>query len=633
MKSFVLFLAISCLALSLQAQDSGLFDSVMAQAGMTAADIGFNQDEMATWGGDRWRLSYFTLYHHQPLRLPTHAELTLEELRANAADPDGLLAFAGRRIDAPIRRGLIGDPLEKYLPVEDSLSPYSITEKRMALIGKEYEALRDGIDLFYRVVDDDDGLFHRAIDDIDENKYREELWKYFVQDSSVYADFVEELYGRTDFNRLIAGSEDLTSALSRLADTLPYLQFPDRIVKIETDQGNIYVGTAGDDEYEYLYAPLLIIDGGGNDTYHFIRGHNSEYPVAAIIDLAGDDTYSTDDTTKPGIGGAVLGYSMLIDMAGNDRYESSHVSMGAGIFGVGMLIDKSGDDIYSAKNIAQGAGLFGVGVLADSSGNDSLYCWTMAQGFGFSRGCGLLVNGEGADRYVAEDDTLLSASSQTEDHNTSLAQGVGFGRRADFVDGHSWAGGIGILCDAAGDDSYSAGLFAQGCAYWFSVGMLLDGGGADRYNGVWYVQGSGAHFGVGYLDDFGGNDTYTATHNMAVGAGHDFTIGYLNERGGDDVYTVPNLSLGGGNANGIGIFVDHAGDDTYNTKQGTTTLGRANSLDRGIRGRLAVMGIFIDAAGNDIYTEDWAGNNMKWLGPPSDPDNPNPKAIGVGWDR
>jgi hypothetical protein len=162
--------------------------------------------------------------------------------------------------------------------------------------------------------------------------------------------------------------------------------------------------------------------------------------------------------------------------------------------------------------------------------------------------------------------------------------------------------------------------------------MLLEGGGNDSYNGVWYVQGSGAYFGVGYLDDFAGDDRYTATHNMAVGAGHDFTIGYLNERGGNDVYTVPNLSLGGGNDAGIGIFHDHTGDDVYNTKGGTT-LGRANPTATGVRQFLHCFGIFVDGGGQDTYTESWAGNGTRWLGPASDTTKVSPYPIGVGVDR
>lgn len=630
MKQMVFF-AVIFVAASVPAQETAMFDSALVQVGMSSGDVRFNQDEMATWQGDTWRMSYFTLYHNNPFSLPLHGELTMEELIGKSTDLPGLIAFAGRRADQPIRRGLIGDQLEPYVATDDSKPLFSICYKRNVLTGAENKKLRDAIDLFYRVVDDKNNLFRKAIEPIDKNKYRTDLWDYFIYDSTSRGDVVEEMYGKVDMGRMVAGAEDIAEALMRLAAVLPECTFPSYVVKISTSHGDIYVGTAGDDRYEFIQAPLLILDGGGNDIYSF-PGRNEQRPIAAIIDLAGDDRYVSEDTTKPGIGGALIGLSLVIDLDGNDTYVGHQLCQGAGVFGVGAVVDHAGNDTYSARYLAQGSGAFGLGVLSDAIGDDSLHCWTMAQGFGYTRGCGVLVNGEGDDIYIAENEIIFAASSQNSEHNSSLAQGVGFGRRADYIDGHSWAGGVGILCDGSGDDRYSAGLFAQGCAYWFSVGMLLEGGGNDVYDGVWYVMGSGAHFAVGYLDDFGGDDVYTATHNMAIGAGHDFTIGYFNERGGNDRYTAPNLSLGGGNANGIGIFHDHAGDDSYTTKKGSTTLGRANSTTGGMRSVLACFGIFVDGGGADTYIEDWAGNQTRWIGPASDRDNPNPTSIGVGID-
>lgn len=619
-------------ASSLSAQDLPLIDSALSQVSLTHEDVGFDQLEMATYGGDRWRSTYFTLYHNQPFTLPRHADMTITELTEQLTNPTGLLSFAGRRVDSPIRRTLIGDPIEKYVKDLDGYGLFSITGKRNVLIGAEYKPLRNKADVIYRLIDDENSLFRRAVKPIDEGDFRRDLWKYFLADSAEYADRVEEIYRYLDMDRLVAGAQDVAEVVNRVIDSLEYCTFPDYVVEIKTNKGKIYVGTAGPDKYEYIEAPLMIIDGGGDDTYWF-PNENSDAPLSIIIDLAGNDTYKLADSTKPSYAGAVCGMSVLVDLAGDDIYESHYVGQGAAIFGVGLLIDKAGNDTYTIRKMGQGAGAFGLGILADSSGSDSLFCWQLAQGYGYTRGAGVLVNYEGDDVYVAKDDSVFDASPQTADHNVSLAQGVGYGRRADYLDGHSWAGGFGLLCDMNGKDRYLAGLFAQGCAYWFSVGMLLDGGGADQYNGVWYVQGAGAHFGVAYLDDYSGDDTYTATHNMAVGAGHDFTIGYFHERGGNDRYTVPNLSLGGGNANGIGVFEDHGGNDVYTTKENSTTLGRANPGSSGPRQYLRCFGIFVDSAGNDTYSERWAGNGMRWLGPQKDPDNPSEATLGVGIDR
>lgn len=630
MKSLLVFPLVLFTAVLALRDNFSECDSALSQVGMTCEEIRFDQDEMANWGGDKWRTNYFTMFHKNPLKLPKYGQLNIKRLSDNVTNITALLSWAGTRIDYPVHRGLIGDQLEKYTAYPDTISKPSITKNKNVLRGKGVALLRDNIDLFYSIVDDSNHLFITTINNVSKRISRQGLFDYFVEETEEYDRLVEELVPMVDFNRLIAGAQDIAEAIKRMADSLEFATFPKKKTEIITERGLIVVGTAGNDNYEYSSPPLLIIDGGGDDTYRF-SGYPDRYPLSAIIDLSGNDQYVSSDSTRPGIGGAVMGMAVVVDKTGDDYYEGANITQGAGIFGVGILLDYVGNDDYVANSFSQGCGAFGVGILADSSGNDSLYCIILSQGLGYTKGCGLLINYEGNDKYIAEDDTVINPASQTKEHNTSLAQGVGFGKRADFIDGHSWAGGVGVLCDIKGGDYYSAGLFAQGCAYWFAVGMLLDGEGNDSYNGVWYVQGSGAHFAVGYLDDFEGNDNYNASMNMAIGAGHDFTVGYLNERSGNDKYNAPNLSLGGGNANGIGIFHDHSGDDVYTT-HGGTTLGQANVSKKGAREFLFVFGVFIDGGGNDTYNEPYAKNNTRWISPKSDPENPNPYAIGVGID-
>jgi len=634
MKLLALFVISALLPASAAAQQPAagrdLFDSALAQVGLARDDVRFDHDELEVYRGHLWRLSYFSLFHRNPFKLPRHGALMLELLRAENSNLTRLTARASRLVDHPIRRGLFGDPLEPFLVYPDSVPIPSITRSKNVLPGTQYSRLKDGIDLIYRMVDDKNFLFRKGLKEADKDKYRERLFDFFINTNEDHQDQVYELVEKVDFDYLLAGAQDFAEAVRRLVAAGDSLSFPEARREVKTGKGLIVVGSTGDDEYEYFAPPLMIIDGAGNDTYQF-SGYPDGYPLTIIVDFAGDDRYISSDTTIPGIGGAVLGMSILVDRAGNDRYEGVNVAQGAAIFGVGLLYDGTGDDVYSARKLTQGAGSFGLGILADSTGNDSLFCLEKSQGYGYTRGCGLLVNFEGDDKYVADDSNIVNPSSQTAEHNKSYSQGYGYGKRADYLDGHSWAGGVGILCDLGGDDFYSAGLFAQGCAYWHAVGMLLDGGGNDSYNGVWYVQGSGAHFGVGYLDDFAGDDRYTATHNMAIGAGHDFTIGYFNERGGNDVYSAPNLSLGGGNAAGIGIFHDHAGNDTYNTT-GSITMGRANKFNWGVRPFLNCFGIFVDGGGQDTYGEAWSRNGSRWIGPPTDTTNPSAYTIGVGID-
>lgn len=610
-----------------------LADSALLQVGLSHDDVRFDQDEMATWGGDRWVTDYFRMLHKNPFKLPKYGQINLESLTGRVGNLTSLLSDAGKKIGHPIRRGLIGDQLAGYTQTTDSLPIESFMRGKGVLTEAEFEPLRKKIDLLFAVVDTEEQLFLRGLGEGNKDKYREKLFEFFTDEEEGDTDWVEKLAEMLDFDYLYAGGQDLAEAVRRIADSLEQCSFPSRSIEFKSRHGLIVVGTSGSDNYRYLTPPLLIIDGGGDDLYEF-SGSNPDFPFSAIVDPGGNDIYRSTDSRQPGIGGSVLGMSVVIDLKGNDRYEAASLAQGAGLFGLGLMLDLTGDDLYSGDMFVQGTGLFGIGIMADSTGNDSLYCVTQSQGFGYTRGCGLLVNGEGDDRYIAENDTLLNASSQSNTDNNSLAQGCGFGKRADYSDGHSWAGGVGILADGSGSDRYSAGLFAQGCAYWFSIGMLLDGSGDDSYDGIWYVQGSGAHFGVGLLDDFDGDDRYNPNSdpkNMAVGAGHDFTIGFLNERGGNDSYNVPNLSLGGGNVNGIGIFVDHQGDDVYRTKQGTT-LGRAHGSTNGPRSLLYTIGLFIDRSGNDSYSADWAKEKSRWRAPRTDETNPSPYEIGVGID-
>jgi len=626
----VLFLAILTLTTALSnAQDMSLIDSAMIQVGMNRNDIHFDQDEMAGWGGDTWRLSYFTMFHKNPLKLPKYGLLNLEAFTVDCGNITNLVSGAGRKIDCPVRRGLIDDPLIKYAP--DSASYQTFMEKQKLLPDPKFKPLRNKIDLIYSLISDPLFGFKQAFGDIDRNKLQPQLFKYFTADSQQYNDIVEKLATTIDFNRMVGGAEDISEALKRVADSLEFCSFPEKRLEITTPQGLIVLGSNADDDYSYKSPPLLILDPGGNDSYH-LSGNAAQYPLSAIIDVSGNDQYISDDSTSPGIGSAILGMSVVIDKAGDDLYDAINLAQGSALFGVAALIDNNGNDKYRARYYAQGSGAFGIGILSDSTGNDSLYCWAYSQGYGYSKGCGLCINYSGNDTYIAEDSILFSPGQQTKAHNSSLAQGVGFGKRADFVDGHSWAGGVGILCDIQGNDSYSAGLFAQGCGYWFAVGMLLDGSGDDTYKSVWYTLGSGAHFAIGYLDDFAGNDNYTASMNMSLGSGHDFTVGYFNERAGNDTYNAPSLSLGGGNFQGIGIFDDWSGDDIYNT-HGDFTLGAANGINQGARAYLNTFGIFIDGAGQDSYQKYWAKNNSRWISPKSDSTQPGQYEISVGIDK
>jgi len=312
-----------------------------------------------------------------------------------------------------------------------------------------------------------------------------------------------------------------------------------------TPMGRIEL-SGGKDDHHDLDGTLLVIDTGGNDTYTATPDRSG---FSTVIDYAGNDAYKN-------CGLALFGVSEIFDLAGDDTYEADNSGDAAAVFGVALIVDQSGKDTYECRDLGEGAAVDGIALLIDRSGNDDYECHSMAQGLGGVKGFGALIDNTGDDRYVADDTKIDNPSPQTAQHNTSLAQGCGFGRRANPGDGHSMAGGVGLLVDGAGNDSYKCGVFGQGVAYWYSRGALVDFGGNDSYDGVWYVQGSAAHYALGVLLDLGGDDTYLARMHQSQGQGHDYSIGILHDFGGSDSFECQGgASLGSGRWNGLGLFL------------------------------------------------------------------------------
>ena len=159
--------------------------------------------------------------------------------------------------------------------------------------------------------------------------------------------------------------------------------------------------------------------------------------MAALVDLAGNDTYKAD------IYGQGVSYfyaiGMLLDAGGNDTYVMHHYGQGSGIhLSSGLLGDYGGNDTYSGYILAQGnAHDFSVGMLVDHQGDDTYTADHHAQGRALNNGLGVLMDSAGNDAY--------------------------FGRQPDQCQGVGNNGGtreygsLGILCDLGGKDRYTCG--------------------------------------------------------------------------------------------------------------------------------------------------------------------------------
>ena len=372
------------------------------------------------------------------------------------------------------------------------------------------------------------------------------------------------------------------------------------VTYVTTRHGLMIVGGTGDNDYEQN--ALLIVDLGGNDRYLNGAGASrAGHPFSMVIDFSGDDLYMSGAEDAQGAG--ILGGGFLIDLGGNDRYLAESFGQGAGVLGVGMLIDTEGDDEYRCHSFCQGAGFLGIGLIAESGGNDQYTAAVYSQGFGFVRGLGLILEGEGNDRFFAGG--VYPDHREPGKAYLSMSQGFGLGLRPwGTLAGAS--GGIGILEDFKGNDTYLGDYFAQGSGYWYGLGILNDSAGHDLYAAGRYAQGAGIHLAAGILNDAAGDDHYLARYGVSQGCGHDLAVGFLLDNGGHDRYIGGTLSQGAGNGNGFGVLGDNGGNDEYYLRD----QGQGHGNTEAFR-RLDSFGILFDTGGGeDRYSLGGHNNNV-----------------------
>ena len=375
----------------------------------------------------------------------------------------------------------------------------------------------------------------------------------------------------------------------------------------------------------------VAVDLGGSDTYGYVEVPTDfDDPALLPADDAGRTTSldgygAISRSTVPRQGAGVTGYGLLLDLGGaDDTYQSLRISQGFAAWGVGVLWDDGGDDTYLGEAGVQGAAWGGVALAYDGGGNDTRRAYSIAQAHGFVLGSGTLYDAGGDDSYeLVVNEMLLYYSSQTPTTgNASMGQGCAFGWRRD-ASGNHYSGGLALLRDVSGDDTYEASTFAQGVGYWMGTGELVDSAGNDTYDGLFYTAGSGAHFAIGALLDADGDDAYgtryLATHSV-VGLAHDFSVAVLVDGGGNDTWRGVDRSLGASKCHGLGLLVDRAGDDSY-TSNHERSIGWATDYD-GAQGScddrsdLPTYGLFVDLDGTDTYSKpegDALGNDTLWI--------------------
>jgi len=314
----------------------------------------------------------------------------------------------------------------------------------------------------------------------------------------------------------------------------------------------------------------IVYDIGGNDTYYFGASTNSSSNTInhIITDLSGNDEYlSESDFHGPGV--AVNGFSFIDDRSGDDVYRSmSQFAIASGLFGVGIIVDRAGNDRYEnlgpKSGWSIGAGIYGAGLVIDLAGDDVYSAEKLSEGASGPFAIGAIIDAKGNDTYTANGSSFPSAYN-TPGTFLSMSQGFAMGIR-----GYA-SGGIGAIYDFEGNDHYDAGEFSQGCGYFFALGILHDAKGDDIYDGNRYSQAAAAHQAVGVLIDDAGNDRYNAKTAACQSGAWDQSITLLIDRAGDDIYTADELCQSAAAQQALSLFFDLAGNDKYQAAGGADT--------------------------------------------------------------
>ncbi len=665
--------------------DAPLFDDALANASLAREDFSYPANLWATLAQktgvnleDPFLLSWFVDTHHNPEHAPCFAgqiQADVDLAGVSAHPVASLISAYAPRVDWPLvlapvdaRDTSFVEALTTLVEVADGGDDPSAVDA---------SALPTGLDtaLVAVIIAMADAISTRhAVDDAIVDTYKaRKIFRGaagFLMGGSAVPDITSSAEREVFADWFLgdAGPRLLADQARRIAFAVEDAQLSafagmEGEWTFATDAGAIVVSGSANDAHDEAEDILLLVDLGGDDSYTGSAGATAqdENPVSVLVDLGGDDTYgyvvvpdandvdgalpsdadgrqvnsghytSASDTGRQGSGR--YGIGLLFDAGvGADTYASLRMSQGFGAFGVGVLADDGGDDAYAAEAAAQGAGVFGIGILFDAGGSDAYRSWAFTQGFGYVGGGGLLHDAGGDDTYWADPGTnfggtTLYYSPQLPggEGNSSFGQGAGFGLRGDSY-GVWWSGGLGMLRDGGGADTYATGVFGQGTGYWQGTGILADLDGNDRYNALYYVQGGAAHYAMAMLLDGGGNDAYNQDFNsyyMQTGAGHDFSVGVFIDESGDDTYGYGGLAAGASNCQGIGVFIDNDGSDTYNVRNAYSTGLGNHSGECVSRTAWASIGIFMDAGGDsDVYV--WPDDSR------TPADN---SAFGIAWNR
>lgn len=146
----------------------------------------------------------------------------------------------------------------------------------------------------------------------------------------------------------------------------------------------------------------MLVDRGGRDRYEILQfgqGCGLTKGVGVLLEEQGDDRYVARDPINGG---------KLEAPSAQTKEHNVSMAQGVGFGdrnalragGIGALVDVAGDDTYSAGVFGQGVGFYlAVGVLADFAGSDTYETFVYGQAQGVHGGMGILTDYRGNDRH------------------------------------------------------------------------------------------------------------------------------------------------------------------------------------------------------------------------------------------
>lgn len=175
---------------------------------------------------------------------------------------------------------------------------------------------------------------------------------------------------------------------------------------------------------------------------------------------------------------------------------------------------------------------------------------------------------------------------------------------------------LAVVLDLAGSDVYNQSRTANLCRLYPSVGagvrggvgILVDAGGGDTYVGKQCSQGS-ADGGAGYLLDLGdGSDAHSTPSTEAgyfnVGTAANGGFGLLVDAGSVPTYTDRYITyglynVGYGDLRSVGLVIGGVGNSTYSNRAATNTTTSGWGVGAG---SATGVGAILDPGGQDSYT-------------------------------